>query len=334
MSKIKFVVNTAFAMSLVLCAGVASAQTPAGQVQAGTFGANVGGGDYRFPSRVFFGITTAISSGDNVLINSGMTIQRMNNTGPDAGNVTFTSYRGTEAAPTKNNQGDEIGRFLFRGYDGAVPVSSVRVGTIIDGATSSGVMPQAFIVKTGNSNSPVERFRIDSSGNVGIGGLPTAGKKLTVTGDAHFTGAVTGTNISATYQDLAEWVPATTALDAGTVVVLHPERTNEVMASSTPYDSSVAGVVSEQPGIVLGVAAENKEMVATTGRVKVRVDATKAPIKIGDLLVTSDKPGVAMKSMPVELQGRKFHQPGTVIGKALEAKADGEGMILVLLSLQ
>jgi hypothetical protein len=32
-------------------------------------------------------------------------------------------------------------------------------------------------------------------------------------------------------------------------------------------------------------------LVAATGRVKVKVDASNGPIKIGDLLVTSDKEG-------------------------------------------
>jgi hypothetical protein len=68
--------------------------------------------------------------------------------------------------------------------------------------------------------------------------------------------------------------------------------------------------------------------------VKVFVDASSAPIKAGDLLVTSDRPGVAMKSIPVELGGIQFHRPGTVVGKALEPLATGTGEILVLLSLQ
>ena len=70
------------------------------------------------------------------------------------------------------------------------------------------------------------------------------------------------------------------------------------------------------------------------GRVKVKVDATNGPIQIGDLLVTSDKEGVAMKSMPVEIGGVRLHRPGTLIGKALEPLAQVTGEILVLLSLQ
>ena len=56
--------------------------------------------------------------------------------------------------------------------------------------------------------------------------------------------------------------------------------------------------------------------------------------QIGDLLVTSDMPGVAMKSEPIVINGRKLHSPGTLIGKALEPLANGQGEILVLLSLQ
>jgi len=50
--------------------------------------------------------------------------------------------------------------------------------------------------------------------------------------------------------------------------------------------------------------------------------------------VTSNQPGVAMKSQPVRLRGRAMHRPGTIVGKALEPLLKGEGEILVLLSLQ
>ena len=74
--------------------------------------------------------------------------------------------------------------------------------------------------------------------------------------------------------------------------------------------------------------------IATTGRVRVRVDASKGPILIGDLLVTSAKSGVAMKSEAVRVSGLEMHRPGTILGKALEPLEGCEGEILVLLSLQ
>ena len=41
-----------------------------------------------------------------------------------------------------------------------------------------------------------------------------------------------------------------------------------------------------------------------------------------------------MKSIPVNMNGIEMHRPGTIVGKALEPLASGEGDILVLLSLQ
>jgi hypothetical protein len=157
----------------------------------------------------------------------------------------------------------------------------------------------------------VEKMRLDDAGNVTVSG-----------------------NIAAKYQDVAEWVPSTQKLQAGTVVVLDTERTNHVLASTKSYDTAVAGVVSDSPGVILGEGGEDKLKVATTGRVKVKVDATRAAIKVGDLLVTSDVEGVAMKSVEVDLGGVKIHRPGTIIGKALEPLDKGTGEILVLLSLQ
>ena len=174
------------------------------------------------------------------------------------------------------------------------------------------------------------RMRVLGDGRVSIG-EPTdnTAYMLNVNGIIHATKV-----IGATYQDLAEWVPANGELDPGTVVVLNHAHKNEVQQSADAYDTGVAGVVSEQPGIVLGEGGEGRAQVATTGRVKVKVDATRTPIEIGDLLVTSDIPGTAMKSEPMTINGRKFHQPGTIVGKALEPLSSGTERILVLLSLQ
>jgi hypothetical protein len=190
------------------------------------------------------------------------------------------------------------------------------------GLTSSA--PDKLNLVTGGTT----RLHVDNAGNVGIGKMDPQ-YKLDVVGDIKASGT-----IHAKYQDLAEWVPSSEQLSAGTVVVLDQTRSNQVVSSSTAYDTRVAGVISAQPGITLGEGGEGKVLVATTGRVRMKVDASRGAIQIGDLLVTSDVLGVAMKSEPVEFAGRKMHMPGTIIGKALEPMAKGSGEILVLLSLQ
>jgi hypothetical protein len=110
---------------------------------------------------------------------------------------------------------------------------------------------------------------VTPAGNVGIGAIPATSNKLHVAGSAKVTEDLTvDGNIAAKYQDVAEWVPASHAIPAGTVVTLDPERSNHVLASSHPYDTRVAGVVSAKPGVLLGERGEGKVMVATTGRVR------------------------------------------------------------------
>jgi hypothetical protein len=196
--------------------------------------------------------------------------------------------------------------------------------------SSSGTNMLPLYLNAGRRTTPAVAVLVN--GNVGIGTTaPT--EKVEIAGNLRVTGIITGARvINATFQDIAEWVPAEEPLEAGMVVVVGGGNT--VRAASEAYDTRVAGVVSAQPGVLLGVEGPEKVMVATTGRVKVRVDATTMPIREGDLLVSSGQPGIAMRSQPMDINGRKFHQPGTLIGKALEPLATGTGEILVLLSMQ
>jgi hypothetical protein len=190
-------------------------------------------------------------------------------------------------------------------------------------------------------NGTIDIIAITPSGDVGIGTMAPSSKlhvagdvTLTGTGNLSASGTITAGNIVAKYQDIAEWVPSRQTMPAGTVVVLDANQLHYVQASSQAYDTRVAGVVSDSPGVILGEAGEGKVKVATTGRVRVKVDATRRPIRVGDLLVTSDKAGIAMRSEPLDLGGTPIHRPGTILGKALEPLDKGVGEILVLLSLQ
>jgi hypothetical protein len=209
-----------------------------------------------------------------------------------------------------------------------------RIATVVGSTDTASNNGRVDFYTWSGPSSPVDRMTILANGNVGVGNASPA-VKLDVAGGINASGDITASgNIQAKYQDVAEWVPSTQKLSAGTVVVLDTNQTNHVVASNKAYDTRVAGVVSASPGVILGEGGDGKLKVATTGRLKVRVDATRAPIQVGDLLVTGDVEGVAMKSIPVDLGGTQIHRPGTIIGKALEPLEKGAGEILVLLSLQ
>jgi hypothetical protein len=75
-------------------------------------------------------------------------------------------------------------------------------------------------------------------------------------------------------------------------------------------------------------------LVAQSGRVRIKVDASYGAIHAGDLLTTSATPGHAMRSEGISVNGVTMHRPGTILGKALQSWSEGRGQILVLLTLQ
>jgi len=180
-----------------------------------------------------------------------------------------------------------------------------------------------------NSGSPKSALSILQSGNIGVG-TTTPAQRLHVVGNLRVDG-----NISALYQDVAEWVESNEAIASATVVIADADEINRVKISpGVAYDTAVAGVVSAQPGVLLGEEKPGKVAVAQSGRVLVKVDASYGAIRAGDLLVTSPVPGYAMRSQPVMLGDVPIHRPGTILGKALQPLVSGRGEILVLLTLQ
>jgi hypothetical protein len=128
------------------------------------------------------------------------------------------------------------------------------------------------------------------------------------------------TGFTTNAMDVAERFPMAEALHAGEVVV-YDEAVKAVRRCTQAHDATAVGIVSEEPGFILGVD-EAQAPIALCGRVPCWVDADIAPIRAGDLLVTSPTPGHAQKL----LDGG--HGTGAVIGKALESRASGRGRIL------
>ena len=221
---------------------------------------------------------------------------------------------------------------------------------------------------------------------------------------------INGTLTQNTAFDLAEaYWKTDAAIEAGDVVCIDPEQPNAVVLASAANARAVVGVISTEPGLVMGggafcaetlaevwgddVAAqfagerksiekklaasdayvkgrvaeaaqmksalaksagskdaaaakaacdsesaqlaeaiegaaletfyqEHFALVAMAGRVPVKVDAAYGAIQVGDLLVASPTPGMAMRA--------DNPAAGTVVGKALESFASGQGAIMMM----
>lgn len=95
-----------------------------------------------------------------------------------------------------------------------------------------------------------------------------------------------------------------------------------------PYDSTITGVVSLKPAIVLGLQQQGEYPLNVKGNSIVRVSTINGPIAAGDLLTSSTIPGVAMRAT----------KSGMVLGTALapytEENTDTIGKIPVLIDIR
>ena len=111
------------------------------------------------------------------------------------------------------------------------------------------------------------------------------------------------------------------AVRPGDVLAIDPAQPGSLHRSAMPLDPGVAGCVADGPA---GTEPHRGQaLLATSGVVFCRVDASFGAIAPGDLLTTSSNPGHAARADAAA--------PGTVLGKAMEAWESGTGLIRVLL---
>ena len=125
-----------------------------------------------------------------------------------------------------------------------------------------------------------------------------------------------GKATQAQYADLAEKYSADADIEPGTVVCFGGDA--EVTTCMLDADKKVAGVVSTDPAYLMNSSADGVA-VALMGRVPCKVTGSIAK---GDILVSAGN-GMARASSPNPAMG-------SVIGKALEDHAGGEGVIEVV----
>ncbi|WP_345991044.1 collagen-like protein [Chryseobacterium sp. Chry.R1] len=105
--------------------------------------------------------------------------------------------------------------------------------------------------------------------------------------------------------------------EPGDILVISTDSDRTIEKSSKPYSTLVAGVYATKPGVLLteeNIDADlsGKVPMGVIGVIPTKVCLEGGKIKRGDLLVTSSKPGVAMKA------NLKKVRIGQVIGKALQ----------------
>ena len=128
--------------------------------------------------------------------------------------------------------------------------------------------------------------------------------------------------------DLAEMYPSLDDAGAADVVMMAADGGAVRVRKAVAGRGRVLGVVSTAPGVTIGTGdlGEHKGAVpvALSGRVPVRVSAENGPVRAGDFLGASSRPGRAARAAG----------SGMVIGMALEDQAPGRDYVLCFVNPQ
>ena len=227
-----------------------------------------------------FHFGTATSAGSNVSITR-------------SGTVIASGFVGNASSATKLATARTINGVAFDGTQDIDLGLGVSNAADLQGTTLASNVVGSSLRSVGTLN------------NLSIAGaiVPTSNVTVDIGSTTNWFRTIYGTSVQAQYADLAEVYASDATYAPGTVLVFG--GTSEVTLSTRANDRTVAGVVTTHPAYLMNAHAVGAA-VALQGRVPCRVTGE---VKLGDMMVTSDIPGVAMASDEPKL--------GSVIGKAL-----------------
>jgi len=194
-------------------------------------------------------------------------------------------------------------------------------------------------VETNGTGTALIANHTGNTGNIAIFRSSSTNKaRIDKTGKGFFNG---GTQTGGA--DVAELFDVEGPVDnyeAGDVMVISESSDRTMEKSTEPVSTRVAGVYATKPGVILTEKdiEDNLDQLVPVGMIGViptKVCDENGPIKRGDLLVTSSKPGHAMKATPVKINGMLIYPTGAILGKALENfEKGGQGLIKVLVNVK
>jgi hypothetical protein len=289
--------------------------------------------------------TTGSTVGTRGLVNSpaGVGVNAINNattggTGmagvSNATSGSSTGVYGQTSSPTGNGIYG-VNNAGSPGGTGALGQANATNGTGVAGiATATTGFATGVYGQAASASATAALFNNTASGTILIGQAVGVTKfRLDGTGKGFFDG---GTQTGGA--DFAEAVAVRGTrgkYEPGDLMVIDPAAGRRFMLSRHAYSTRVAGIYSTKPGMLAtshsmeeSDALTAEVPLAVVGIVPCKVTTENGPIAPGDLLVTSSRPGHAMKGTD------RVRMLGAVVGKALEPLQDGTGVIQVLVTLQ
>ena len=261
-------------------------------------GANVSGTVANANSAAYLG--TVIASSYLQVTGTGSSLTAI--TGANVtGTVANATYAVTAGTAYSVSVGNIVGTVNLANY--------ATTANAVAGANVSGTVANATYAVSAGSTNTVSTGGSVTTTTLTSGANTTAG---TITGNWSLS---TGSQLRATYADLAEYYEADKPYEPGTVLEFGGDKEVTIAEDST---TRVAGVVSTNPAYAMNANCQGIAVaIALQGRVPCKVRGT---ICKGDMLISGGggyaRPAGASPNM------------GTVIGKALE-NFDGDGIIEV-----
>jgi hypothetical protein len=204
----------------------------------------------------------------------------------------------------------------------ALEVGSSSLGAFTSGATgllvnannSKATFP-AVTLNTLGTGPVLKVNHKGSTGDLAIFQTANANKiRFSRTGRGYFNG---GTQLGgADVAEAFEVEGKVGAYQPGDVLAISERSDRTVEKSTEPYSTRVIGVYATKPGVLLTerdieTSLDDMVPVGVIGVIPTKVSAENGPIRRGDLLVTAETPGHAMRGT------ERDRMLGAVIGKAL-----------------
>ncbi len=293
------------------------------------------------------GIGVYVNSSNNVGIGTSSPTDRLHIVGGGAGQLTDEFRIGTNGGTPntsvrmrfvagEDSQPTEIGNIrsvLTVGLSGGSYMGlggQGQIDTMVltsNGAVGIGTTAPGALFSVGS----LSQFTVNSLGNVTTPSVTTPSLIFPGSNAGPQTTPWTGVLCGGDYAEAVDPAGDLKSYAPGDVLVI-ADGAEDVRKSSEPYATTVAGIYATKPGVVGRRESLPKDgsdfPMAMVGIVPTKVTAENGPIHKGDLLVSSSRPGYAMKGTD------RSRMLGAVIGKAMRALDSGDGVIDVLVTLQ